>query len=142
MENIKETGIASRALREKPLPPPLPAKIEEWTRFMVSERTINDLVEDAVRAIMHSDKADQYRGYMFAVYDEQAVEGSQAADNIEAARMIREQASESESHELARQKLATIVKAHNVVLKRYHASRKERRQMVDGQVVPTNDGTE
>jgi hypothetical protein len=73
-----------------------------------------------------------------AVYDEQAVEGSLAADNIEAARMIREKAKTIEDHSLAHEKLATISKSLGVVLRRYHLSRKERRQIVDGQVVPDN----
>lgn len=141
MEN-KETemggGIASRALR--PVPPQLPAVLDDWQRFIGTKRTINDLVEDAHRALIESDHSEQYRSFLFAVYDEQAVEGSLAADNIEAARMIRQWANDADSHELAREKLATIAKSLGVVMRRYHASRKERRQMVDGKTVPNNDG--
>jgi hypothetical protein len=61
--------------------------------------------------------------------------------NIEAARMIREYATEKTNDKaLSREKLATIAKALNVVLRRYHASRPERRQMVDGEIVPGNSG--
>ncbi len=144
MEN-KETvtggSIASRALKHNE-PPQLPATLEKWERFIQTERTINDLVEDAHRALIKGEHSVDYRRFLWAVYDEQAVEGSLAADNIESARMIREWAAEADSHELAREKLATIAKALGVVLRRYHASRKERRQMVDGEVVPNDGGTE
>jgi hypothetical protein len=138
-ETVTGGSIASRAL--KPVPAQLPATLDEWQRFIGSKRTINDLVEDAHRALLASDQKDKYRDFLFAVYDEQAVEGSLAADNLEAANMIREWANDKGNDELAREKKATIVKALGVVLRRYHASRKERRQMVDGQVVP-NEGTE
>jgi hypothetical protein len=121
------------------VPPALPVALSEWQRFLKSERTLNDLVEDVHRALIDSDQGEKYRSYLYAVYDEQAVEGSLAADNIEAARMIRIWSSENGS-ELSRQKLATIAKALGVVLRRYHASRKERRQMVDGEVVPGDSG--
>jgi hypothetical protein len=121
------------------VPPALPVALSEWQRFLKSERTLNDLVEDVHRALIDSDQGEKYRSYLYAVYDEQAVEGSLAADNIEAARMIRIWSSENGS-ELSRQKLATIAKALGVVLRRYHASRKERRQMIDGEVVPGDSG--
>jgi hypothetical protein len=123
------------------VPPALPVALNEWHRFLKSERTINDLVEDGHRALLDDgDQAELYRSFLFAVYDEQAVEGSLAADNIESARMIREWAKENKSMELAHEKLATIAKALGVVLRRYHASRKERRQMVGGEVIPGDSG--
>jgi|SRR5215471_9483490 len=144
METEKEavTGgsIASRAL--KPRPQDLPAVLDDWQRFLKTQRTINDLVEDAHRALMESDKSVKYCSFLNAVYDEDAVEGSLAADNIESARMIREWANDSESNELAQKKLATIAKALGVVLRRYHFSRKERRLTVGGEIVSANDGTE
>jgi hypothetical protein len=139
-ETVTGGSIASRAL--KPVPPELPVALNDWQRFLKSQRTINDLVEDAHRALIESDQSNKYRAFLFAVYDEQAVEGSLAADNIEAARMIREWAKDSDGNELSHEKLATIAKALGVVLRRYHASRKERRQMVDGEVVPNDGGTE
>jgi hypothetical protein len=121
------------------LPPELPTKIEDWTRFLKSQRTINDNVEDVHRTLVNGDQNEVYLRYLFAVYDEQAVEGSLAADNIEAARMIRDYARQHDG-ELGREKLATIAKALGVVLRRYHSSRQERRQMVAGEVVPGNSG--
>jgi len=136
-------SIASRAPKARiPLPPVLPAELSQWQRFIQTKRTINDQVEDAVRAILESDDRERYRRLMFAVHDSQTVEGSMACDNIEAARLIRDWAKEKDNSELSEEKLATIVKAHNVVLHRYHFTRKERRQMVDGEIVPNSDGTE
>lgn len=126
------------ALRREP--PALPAKIEDWTRFLKQQRTINDHVEDSHRDLLQGEQADQYRSFLTAVYDEQAVEGSLAADNIEAARMIRAYANENGNHDLAKEKLATIAKALGVVLRRYHQSRKERRQMIDGEIIPGDSG--
>ena len=128
----------SKALRE---PPPLPVALSGWQRFLKSQRTINDLVEDVHRGLLDNEKkSEKYRSFLHAVYDEQAVEGSLAADNIESARMIREEAAENNDRELSGEKLATIAKALGVVLRRYHASRKERRQMIDGEIVEGNSG--
>ena len=74
-----------------------------------------------------------------AVYDDEAVEGSLAADNLEAAAMIRDRAVKLGMTELADKKKATIAKALGVVLKRYELSRTERRNTVDGKVVPPTD---
>jgi len=120
------------------MPPPLPERIEEWQRFLKQERTLNDLVED-VHRILVADEEDgaAYRALLRAVYDEQAVEGSLATDNTFAAIMIRDKARSLDAvHELADQKAATISKALNIVMRRYHSSRKERRYMLEGEVVP------
>lgn len=117
----------------KVLPPALPAKIEEWHRSLKQERTLNDLVEDSHRILVED---DDYRAFLRAVYDEQAVEGSLSADNHMAAQRIRDKAKEIGS-ELSKEKLATISKALNVVMRRYRASRKERRNMIEGEVLPS-----
>lgn len=124
----------------RPSPPPLPATNEEWNnlRHIKHERTLNDMTEDVHRALMNENHAD-YKKYMYAVWDEQAEEGSLAADNLEAAAIIRVKAERMGFAELARQKKTVIVKSLNVVLRRYHQTRKERRQMVAGEVVPTDD---
>jgi hypothetical protein len=115
--------------------PPLPDKIEDWTRHIKVERTLNDLVEDIHRILVED---EHYRALLRAVYDAHAVEGSLAADNILASMMIREKAKEMGS-EVAKEKLAIINLALSVVLRRYHASRKERRNTVGGEIVP-NEG--
>jgi hypothetical protein len=126
------------------MPPPLPEKIEEWQRFLKAERTLNDLVED-IHRILVADEEDgpTYRALLRAVYDEQAKEGSLSADNIFAAIMIRDKAKVLDAaHELADQKAATISKALNIVMRRYHSSRKERRYMLEGEVVPAENNND
>jgi len=132
--SIEETNShKNRSLR---LPPELPEKIADWTRFTKQEWNLNDQVEAIHRALVEDKK---YRGFLRAVWDEQAVEGSLAADNIMAARMIRDRA-EADGSEVAGEKLATIAKALGVVLRRYHSTRKERRHMVQGEVVAGDNG--
>lgn len=122
------------------MPPALPDKIEEWKRFLKAERTLNDLVEDVHRMLVNDeDDGPSYRALLRAVYDEQAVEGSLAADNTFAAIMIREKAKTIDGNELANEKAATISKALGVVMRRYHSSRNERRNTLEGEIVaPTN----
>lgn len=128
-----------RALQEAP---PLPANIDDWTRHIKAERTLNDLVEDIHRSLVGDEKTNErYRALLRAVYDTQAVEGSLAADNIMAAMMIRERAENMEGmEEVRREKLATINQCLGVVLRRYRATRKQRRQTLGGEEVPTDNG--
>jgi hypothetical protein len=104
-------------------------------RKLKAKRTLNDLVEDIHLSLVEDGK---YIGFLDAVYDEQAKEGSLAADNLEAAHMIREKAVKINS-EIAKEKKATIAKSLNIVLRRYEWSRKERRNTVDGETVRTEN---
>jgi len=106
---------------------------------MKAERTLNDLVEDIHRELVSDDK---YRLYLRAVYDAHAVEGSLAADNVLAAMMIRKKADERGISEVADEKLAVINMSLNVVLRRYHASRKQRRNTVAGEEIPSDNGND
>jgi hypothetical protein len=117
----------------KPLPARLPEKIEDWQRKVKLERTLNDMVEQIHRRLVN--ESDEYRAYLYACWDVQAVEGSLSADNIKAAEMIRNNAN---NDEVAKQKLATLVNVLGVVLRRYGASRKERRNTIGGEVVDDN----
>lgn len=121
-------------------PPPLPTSVEEFRSYRKVDlrRTLNDMVEE-----IHLDLYDteEYPKLLYAVYDEQAVEGSLSADNILAAQAIRERAKKLGRDEITREKLATIAKALGVVLRRYGFSRKERRNMIHGEVIP-NDNNE
>lgn len=113
--------------------PPLPAKIEDWERAIAAERTLNDLVEDIHRLLVN-ESAD-YRAFLRATYDAHAVEGSLAADNVCAAQMIRAKAKAIGSTEVEKEKLAIINMALGVVLRRYHASRKQRRNTLGGEEI-------
>jgi hypothetical protein len=124
----------------KPEPPALPTTISDWKRFIKTHRTINDEVESIhLQLFDDEEQGERYGKLLYAVYDEQAVEGSLSCDNCLIAQMIRDTArATSESHPLTREKLATISKALGVVLRRYHQDRKERRNMVDGKTVDPN----
>lgn len=123
----------------KPLPDQLPSKLEDWHRKLKAERTLNDQVEDIHRMLCEE---KDYLAYLYAIYDEQAVEGSLSADNIMAATMIRDRSKKIDGSEVASEKLATIAKALGVVLRRYGASRKERRQTVGGEIVRDRDNND
>jgi hypothetical protein len=125
--------------RQLAAPPPLPATKNDLLAQRVGQmrRTLNDMVEDIHIALYDDEK---YCSYLYAVYDEQAVEGSLSADNVMAATMVRDHAKKSENNPLAREKLATISKALGVVLRRYEISRKERRNMIHGETVPGDNG--
>jgi hypothetical protein len=96
-------------------------------------RSLNDQVE-GIHCSLYEDK--EYRAFLYAVYKEQTIEGSFAADNAMAAGIIRNRAREIGNIEVSRQKLATIVKALNVVLRRHGLDRKTRRNTVCDVVVP------
>jgi hypothetical protein len=124
---------------------PVPAKWEDWARKVPFTRTLNDMVEELHIFLFNSESdpkyaelSTEYRGYLDAVYDEQAVEGDTRADDHEAARIIRKVASERGSP-VARQKLSSIRKALNTVLSRYGQSRRQRRSSVGGVVVADID---
>lgn len=116
---------------------PLPATTQDLLamRRLMRERTLNDHVDDAHVALW-ADK--DYRALLDAVYDEDAVEGSLSADNLLAAGMIRDQAKRQANPQLSTKKLATIVKALNVVLRRYGIARKDRAVTVGDEIMPAN----
>ena len=119
-----------------PLPLPLPVDTKALVRSSKQKRTLNDQVED-IYLSLYDDK--MFQDYLYATYDEQAIEGSLSADNVMAAGMIRDRARKNNSHEVAALKLATISKCLGVVLRRYDIDRKSRQLMVGGQrVSPTS----
>src|SRR5262245_6240612 len=117
------------------VPPPLPTTTQDLlaSRKLKARRTINDLVEDQVVKLWE-DKT--FSRYVDGVYDSMTVEVSMYSDDVMAAQMIRDAAKKSGSDELADQKLDTIVHAMRVVLRRYGQGRKERREMMGGEVMP------
>jgi hypothetical protein len=123
----------------KPVPQALPPSVADLIDQRKGDlrRTLNDHVEE-LHLILYED--EKYKALLYAVWDEQAVEGSLAADNIMAAGMIRELAEQRKRPEVRSQKLATIAKCLGVVLRRYQVSRKERRNMLHGEVVPGDSG--
>jgi len=121
--------------------PPLPDNIDDWTRHIKAERTLNDLVEDIHRVLVDDPKVgERYRQLLRATYDAHAVEGSLSMDNALVSMMIRDKAKDIGSTEVAEEKLAIINLALGVVLRRYKASRKQRRNMIAGEEVASDNG--
>jgi hypothetical protein len=82
--------------------------------FMENLQEIHEL-------LIHGDQSEKYLSYLTTVHDRDAVTGSLALDNGEAARMIREKAAQLGNH-LQNEKLAVIAKALGLVLRaRYHS---------------------
>lgn len=139
----KQKGDTRMPRNDLRVAPPLPDNTKDWQRASNRERTLNDLVEDVhMMLIDDPEQGDEYRAYLRAVYDAHAVEGSLAIDNGKAAELIRLRAKKIGSHELASEKLAPISMALNVVLRRYNMSRKQRRQMLNGEIVPPDHNDE
>lgn len=116
---------------------PVPRTVAGWVRKTELNRTLNDQVEEIHLVLVEN---PEYLRWLDAVYDEQTIEGSLAADNLEAAQMIREEAKRRKITRVAEAKKATIVKAMNIVLRRYGMARTDRRNMVGGEIVPTGVG--
>jgi hypothetical protein len=114
---------------------PMPSLADfKQKRLLKTGRSFNDQLEDIV-VELYDDK--KFQDLMKGVWDEECVEGSVPADNFSAAELIRVLArKKDEESDVAKAKLATIVKALNVVMRRYGESRKERRMTVHGEIVP------
>ena len=114
--------------------PNLPSTVEGLLaqRSTLRVLTLNDHV-DGIHVALWT--REDYRNALEAVYDEDAIEGSLAADNFVAATMIRDYARLNGVPQVANKKLATIVKALNVVLRRFNMSRPQRAKMVGGVIV-------
>lgn len=101
-------------------------------RKTMRERTLNDHIDD-IHDALWPDPA--YRRALEAVYDEDAIEGSLAADNFVAAGMIRAYAVKEDNRHVKDKKLATIVKSLNIVLRRYGIGRRERALTIGDQLI-------
>jgi hypothetical protein len=132
----------NRHTRQIITPPPLAADRTELLASRISgfDANINDLV-DAIHIVLF-DENPLYKRYLYAVHDSQAVTGALVYDNSEAIRIIKEYAIEKGIEGVKDENLATIGKAMNVVLRRFGQSRKQRRNMVRGEVVPDDNGND
>lgn len=123
---------------DKSLATPLPNTVVEMQALRKTPmvRLLNDMVDELHNKLFEDPK---YKEFLSGVWDEQCVEGSTAADNLELAEMIRQRAKKDGSP-VQREKKATIAKSLNRVLLRYGLSRKERRQTVGGHQVELDNG--
>lgn len=122
--------MAEKALR--PAPPPLPATKEDLTSLLryKQRRTIIDDTMDYNAKLW--DNPD-YRQYLNAVFDEQAITGKIDYDLLRAADMIQNLARQEGYDSLVNQKPAAIVKALRRVLGRYEGlSFADRREQAEG----------
>lgn len=125
-----------------PAPPPVAGTLQELdlARRVKHTFTLNDLVEIYYRRLVGN---PEFKRLNLAVYDEQAVHGSCSVDNVFLAKMIIDAAKDDENEDFEGLKIATVIKALGVVLRRYGQDRKSRRNMLGGMVVdPTNGDNE
>lgn len=118
---------------------PLPQTIEEWDAVRKpGVIKLNDIVDRAHRELLlHPKKSDKYRDHITAAFDEESREGATYIDDVRAAEMLRDHAVENRLPIItAAFPLAAVIKSHNIVLRRYKMSRKERRYMVGEETVP------
>lgn len=131
---------------QKTTPPPLPTTYEGFLALRQGKVvfTLNDHTEAIIKSIYKDPAlAERFQRLMYATHDEQALEGSLGTDNTLAAMMIRDKAVDIDNKEVSEQKLATLVKSMNIVMRRYQTSRKQRRNMVGGEyVAPEGNGRE
>jgi hypothetical protein len=108
--------------------PPLPATREDLIagRKSMRTRSLNDDVEDLHLKLWNN---ELYRQYLIPIWREDTIEGTFGADDLMAAKLIRDSSSSDETPLARKAKLMSIVHSLHVVCKRYGISRKERQQL-------------
>jgi len=114
-------------------------KTESSSTVLALPKTVSDMINGrkVKTKLSLNDQVDElhlrlyeeldYRKLLDAVYPEMAITGDLKLEDGMAAQMIVAHARENGYPYIARQKLGTVVKALNVVLRRYGMSRTERR---------------
>ena len=121
------------SIQLKSIPLPVSQEALIALRKSMRLRTLNDYVDD-VHVFLWNDP--DYRLSLQGVSDGECVEGSMSADNFLAAGIIRRHAIETGNINLSKQKLAPIVRALGIVLRRYGITRKERAITIDDVALP------
>ena len=108
--------------------PKLPTKASEWQRKVKDRRTINDYVTELHLELVDDDKVNtRYLAYLEGVDSGSFVEGSEEADDLFAAVMIRERAAEKQITLVANATAWAIRRSLKVALARFvDGSRSER----------------
>ena len=132
-----ETIERSLRIAAPPLPPTVMDLLNQ--RKSLRTRSLNDDVEEIHLRLWEN---PQYRALFLAIWREEAIEGSFIDDDCEAARMVRQHAIKHEVPIAKGAKLASIRHSLKVVARRYGISRKERQNMVGGEVVSTGGGSD
>jgi hypothetical protein len=116
----------------KPSPAPLPEKYEDLTRKIKVLPNPNDMIDEMLPRLW---LIPEYREFIAAVYNEEAVTGSTEYDDCRAAMIIKDMAKQEGNHFLASMKEKAIARHHNVVLRRSNISRDQRRRTVSGDMI-------
>jgi hypothetical protein len=95
-------------------------------------KDVRSLIDDTDKVNQALWEDPQYRQYFNAGYNDQAVEGSLAADDHRAASMVKTKAQEMGIESVATAKDHHLVIALHRVLGRYGLTRKERRAAMNG----------
>jgi hypothetical protein len=139
MAPTKETKMTRLQHSDRPIPVNLPSTIQELEKYRTfgPELTLNDHVEVAFKKLWEE---QGFRALINATGDDETVEGSMATDNVMAAQMIRNHATNNGQTEITDRKLHAIVRALKVVMNRYNMSRKLRARTLGGEVIPSDEG--
>lgn len=118
--------------------PALPSTVSDLLsqRKSLRARSLNDDVDECHLKLW--DDPD-YRRWFLAIHPAETIEGSFQADDFMAAEKIRQFAIEHRIPIAANAKLAAIIFSLHVVCRRYAMSRKERRNLVSGQIVEVDE---
>jgi hypothetical protein len=109
------------------VPVALPGSVVELAKYRKSKAK-QSIVDECERVCLALWEVAEFQSYLKAFRDEDAVEGSIAADDFSAARMIREKAIEMEMPLLSRANLHETTIALRRVCNRYSMGRKTRRE--------------
>ena len=124
--------------QSRQLSEPLPETVLDLIKQRAGrfERTLNDIVEELY---LKSWENPQFKKFLDAVTDGEAVEGSIGCDDHEAARMLRDLARKEHSP-VQDKPLASFKLALKVVMRRYKMTRKQRKIELRGVEVPLENG--
>jgi hypothetical protein len=127
------------AQQRQPVPLPNTVTELESRRIISTGPNLNTDMDRVVRALWEN---PDFRKWLNACWDSEALEGAKVADDFMATEMIREYCQRKdfpELHYIGRKNLWTIRQSMNVVLRRFGMSRKQRAQTVAGEIVPNDE---
>jgi hypothetical protein len=128
----KEDKMAAAVSQLRATPLPVTREALEAARMLKARPTILDLIEPIVLALWED---EDFRRFVDAIVDSDAIEGSMEYDDVRAAEMIRDHARANNHTDIGGKNLKTLVHALRLVLKRYGQGRKQRGSIIGGETV-------